>query len=121
MASGGLYTPLVARFVQNSTNFAYEILTMSLSLLKKKIQGSSCPRELSRDLFWTKSKRKFVTFEVLRAYLREFSISFHEILMIARFLRDLAADIKDLPSALLSLETRLKVKILAIFDDFWLF
>ena len=38
--------------------------------------------------------------------------------MIARFHRDLAADIKDLPSALFSLETRLKVKILAIFDVF---
>ena len=41
--------------------------------------------------------------------------------MIARFYRDLVADIKGLPSALFSLETRLKVQILAIFDDFWLF
>ena len=58
-------------------------------------------------------------FEVFRAYLREFSIFFHEIFMVARSHRVLAADIKSLLiSALGSLETRLGVPILAIFDDF---
>ena len=60
--------------------------------------------------------RKFVIFEVFRAYLREFSIFFHEIFMIARSHQVLAADIKSLYiSTLVSLETRLKVPILAIF------
>ena len=49
-------------------------------------------------------------FEVFRAYLREFSIFFREIFMVARSHRVLAADIKSLLiSALVSLETRLKV------------
>ena len=55
-------------------------------------------------------------FEVFRAYLREFLIFFHEIFMVARSHQVLAADIKSLfISALVSLETRLKVPILAIF------
>ena len=58
-------------------------------------------------------------FEVFRAYLREFSIFFHEIFMVERSDRVLAADIKSLLiSFLVSLETMLKVPILAIFDDF---
>ena len=87
----------------------------------KKFQGSICPRELSHDLFSTGGKRKVVIVEVFRSYLREFSIFFHEILVIARFHHDLATDIKGLPSALFSLETRLEVPIFAIYDDFWLF
>ena len=70
----------------------------------------------SGDLFSTGVKRKFAIFEVFRAYLRDFSIFFHEINIIARSFRVLAADIKSLlVSALVSLETRLKVPILAIF------
>ena len=68
----------------------------------------------------------FVTFQKIRhfrptkfrpiRYLKEFSIFFHEILMVARSYRVLAVDIKSLLiSALGSLETRLKVPILAIF------
>ena len=78
--------------------------------------NSRGPRELSRDLFSTGGKRKFAIFEVFRAYLREFSIFFHEIYMVARSCHVLAADIKSvLTSGLISLETRLKVLILAIF------
>ena len=55
-------------------------------------------------------------FEDFRAYLKEFSIFSHEIYMVARSYQILAADIKSLLiSALVSLETRLKVPILAIF------
>ena len=61
-------------------------------------------------------------FEVFRAYLREFFIFFHEIFMVARSHQVLAADIKSLfISALVSLETRLKVPILAIFRRFLAF
>ena len=64
---------------------------------------------LSRDFFSTGGKQKFAIFEVFRAYLREFSIFFHEIYMVARSYQALAADIKSLLiSALVSLETRLK-------------
>ena len=51
-----------------------------------------------------------------RAYLREFLIFFHEIYMVASSYQRLAANIKRLLiSALVSLETRLKVLILDIF------
>ena len=39
-----------------------------------KNQGSSYPRELSRDLFSTGGKRKFAIFEGFRTDLREFNI-----------------------------------------------
>ena len=61
-------------------------------------------------------------FEVFRSYIREFSIFFHEIFMVARSHRVPAADIKSLLiSALGSLATRLKVPILAIFGQFLTF
>ena len=61
-------------------------------------------------------------FEVFRAYLSEFSIFFHEIYMVARSYQVLEVDIKGLlMSALVSLETRLKVPILAIFGRFLAF
>ena len=54
--------------------------------------------------------KNFQFSEVFRAYLREFSIFFHEIYMIARSYQALTADIKSLLiNALVSLETRLKV------------
>ena len=40
-------------------------------------------------------KRKFAIFEIFRAYLREFSIFFHEIYMVAKSYRVLAANIKS--------------------------
>ena len=67
--------------------YAYDFLTMSLKfywLALKKIKGSTCPRELSRDLFSTGGKRIFAIFEVFRAYLGEFSIFFNKIFMVAR-------------------------------------
>ena len=88
-----------------------------LANFKKTIHGFSGSRELSRDLS-TEGKRKFAIFEVFRAYLEEFSIFFRDIYMVARSYQALAADIKSLlVTALVSLETRLKVPILAIFDD----
>ena len=107
-------------FVKNIGElYTYDFLLMLLKfywLTFKKSQSSNLPRELSRDLFSTEGKRKFAIFEVFRAYLREFSIFFHEIYMVARSYQVLAADIKSLLiSALVSLETRLKVPILAIF------
>ena len=95
-------TPSVARFFVKNIGKFYVF--------------SSSPRELSRDLFSTGGKRKFAIFEVFRAYLKEFSILFYEIFMVARYHQVLAADIKGmLISALVSLETRLKVMIFAIF------
>ena len=64
--------------------------------LNKKKQGSSLPRELLRDLFSTGGKRKLAIFEVVTAYLRDFSIFFYEIYMGARSYRLLKADIKCL-------------------------
>ena len=53
----------------------------------------------------------------------KFSIVFrayHEIFMVVRSYRVFVADIKSLLiKAVVGLETRLKVLILAIFDDFW--
>ena len=58
----------------------------------------------------------FAIFEVFRAYLREFSIFFHEIYMVASSYQVLVANIKSLLiTVLVSLETRLKVTIFAIF------
>ena len=42
-----------------------------------------------------KVKRKFAIFEVFRAYIREFSIFFHEIHIVGRSYLILAADIKQ--------------------------
>ena len=100
--------------------YAYDFQTLSLRFysltFRNNCHGSSGPRELSRDLFLTGSKRKFAIFEVFRAYLSEFSIFFLEIYMVANSYQVLAADIKSwLISTLVSLETRLKVPILAIF------
>ena len=99
--------------------YAYDFLPTLLKfywLTLKTIHGSSFSRELSRDLFSTGGKRKFAIFEVFRAYLREFSIFFHEIFMVERYYRVLAADIKiSIVNALLSLETRLKIPILVLF------
>ena len=78
--------------------------------------SSICYKQLSRDLFSTGGKRKFAIFEVFRAYVSEFSIFFHKIYIVARFYQVPAVNIKSLLiSALVSLETRLKVPILAIF------
>ena len=74
---------------------------MLLANSKIKFHGSSGPRELSRDLFSTGGKRKFAIFEVFRAYLKEFSIFFREIYMIARSYQALAADIKSLVISIL--------------------
>ena len=41
-------------------------------------------RVLSRDLFSAGGKRKFVIFDVFRAHIREFSIFFHEIYIVAK-------------------------------------
>ena len=70
---------------------------------------------LSRELFTTGGKRKLSVLEVFRAYLKDFSIFFREIYMVARSFYILAEDIKSLfVSTLVSLETRLKVPISAI-------
>ena len=61
-------------------------------------------------------KRKFAIFEAFGAYLRESLIFFDKIFMVARTHQVLAVDIKNfLVSALVSLETWLKVPIMAIF------
>ena len=85
-----------------------------LAYFKKKFQSSSCPRELLRDIFSTGGKQKFAIFKAFRAYLKEFLIFFHEIFIVARYYQVLVADINSLLiSALVSLEERLKVSILA--------
>ena len=79
--------------------YAYDFLPMLLKfywLTLKKFQGSTFPRDLSRDLFSTGAKRKFSFFEVFRAYLMERSIFFCKIYMVARSYRALAEDIKSL-------------------------
>ena len=54
--------------------------------------------------------------EIFRAYLREFSIFFREIYMVARFYQARSVDIKSLLiSALVSLDMRLKVPIFGNF------
>ena len=60
----------------------------------KNIYGFSGPRELSRDLLSTRGRREFAIFEVFRAYLKEFSIFFHEIYMVARSYQALLAESK---------------------------
>ena len=88
--------------------FAYVTKTLLANFLKR-FQGSSFFPRLSRDLFSTGGKQKFAN-KVIRAYLTEFSIFFHKIFMVARSRGVLAADIKSLlVSALVNLETRLKV------------
>ena len=102
--------------------FVGHVNKVLLAKSQKKLQGSSCPRELSCYLLLTGGKWQFSIFEVFRSYLSEFSIFFHEICIVASSYRLLAASIKILLiSALISLETRLKVQIFAIFDDFWHF
>ena len=129
IASGGWFQPPVARFffsqkyrqIVSVWLFAYGSKIL-LPNFFKKVKGSSFPRKLSRELFSRWGKRKFAILEVFRAYLRKFSIFFHEIFMVARSNRVLAADIKSLLiSTLGSLETRLKVTIFAIFWRFWAF
>ena len=86
---------------------------------KKDFQDFSGPRELSRDLLSTGGKRIFAIFKVFRACLREFSIFFREIYKVARSYQTFATDIKSLLiTALVSMETMLKILIFAIFDDF---
>ena len=131
MASGGWFHPPhppVARFFREKYRhficiWFFDLVTKILfANFYKNFHGSSGPRELSRDLFSTVGKRKFAIFEVFRAHLSEFSILFHEIYMVARSYQVLAADIKRwLISALVGLETRLKVPILAIFWRFMAF
>ena len=58
-----------------------------------------------------------VIFELFKVYLREFSIFVHEIVLVARSYRFLATDIKSLIVG--ALAKRLKIPILAIFDDLW--
>ena len=125
MAYGGMETPPLLEdfFVKKiSKLYAYDSLTLYIKLhwlTFENIQGSGGPIELSGDLFLTRSKRKLV-FVFFRVYFREFSIFFHEIFIVARSYRVLAADIKSLLiSALVSLETRLKVPILALFWRFF--
>ena len=77
--------------------------------------------ELSRDLFLTGGKRKFAIFEVFREYLKEFSIYFLLNLHSSKILSNSCGRHHLLWSGLVSLESRLKVPILAIFDDFWHF
>ena len=123
MASGGGSTALLQDFFVKIIGilYAYDFLTFLLKVYYLTFKTSG-PRELSRDLFSTGGKWKFVIFEVFRAYLREFLIFFHEIFMVARSHQLLAADIKSLfISALVSLETRLKVPTLAIFWRFLMF
>ena len=119
----GIYIPLLQGFfVKNIAKFyVYDFLAVLLKLYWLTFI-SSCPRELSRDLFSIGGKRKFSICEVFRAYFRDFSIFFHEIFMVAGSHRVLASDIKRLlVNALLSIETRLKVPILVILLQFWHF
>ena len=124
MASWWWFHPPVARYFVKDIGklYAYDFLPMLLKfywITFKKIHGSSGPREPSRDLFSTGGKLKFAIFEVFRASLKEFSIFFHEIYMVARSYRVLATDITSLLiRALVSLETRLKIPILTIFWNF---
>ena len=76
----------------------------------KYLQGSGGSREL-------------VVFDVFRPYLKDFSLFFHEIFIDSKILIPvLAAEIKSLiVSVLVTLETRLKVPILPIFDEWWRF
>ena len=125
MESGGCSNPSIARFSHEIYRqilciwFFVYVTKILLANFQKKSKAlaaiGSCHVTSSRQ-------GAFAIFEVLRAYLKEFSIFFREICMIARSYQALAADIKSLViSILVSLETRLKVLILAIFDDFWHF
>ena len=106
------YNPLLQDFfVKISANYMHMIFGHVTKIL---IQGSSYPRELWRDLFSKGVNKKF--------HLREFVIFFREMYMVARSYQALTADIKSLLiNALVSLETRLKVPILAIFWRFLAF
>ena len=111
-------------FVKNiGILYTYDFQTFLLKFYcLKDFHRSSGPRKLSRDFLSTGGKRNFAIFEVFKAYLSEFSIYFHEICMVAKSYQVLAVYIKSLLlSALVSLERRLKVPILAIFDAFWHF
>ena len=98
--------------------YAYDSLTLYIKLhwlTFENIQGSGGPIELSGDLFLTRSKRKLV-FVFLEYISGSFQYFFMKSFMAARFYRVLAADIKSLIiSAIVILQTRQKVLILAIF------
>ena len=64
---------------------------------------------------------KLLILEVFRAYLREFSIFLHAIFFACSILSYLILSKSVVRNALVTLKTRLKVPILAIFDDFWHF
>ena len=123
MASGvgGFITP-VARFFSEKIGilYAYDFWTLVLKfywLTFKKIQGSSCSRELSSDLLLTGVKRKFAIYRFLE-HISEFSIFFYKIFMVARFDRVLATLIRSLLiSALVGLKTRLKAFFEAVRFD----
>ena len=71
--------PLLQDFsVQNIGKFyAFDFLTLLLKFfLLKNFQDSSCPRELSRDLFSTGGKRTFAIFEGLEHILQSFQYFF---------------------------------------------
>ena len=66
--------------------------------------------------------KKFMIFKVFGVYLSEFLIFLHEIFFGSKILPSSCDNIKILiMGALVTLETRLKVSILAIFDGFCLF
>ena len=109
-----MFTPLVERFFREMHQ---QILSIWFLVVLLKFYwlnfSSSCPGELPRDLFSAGGKRKYAIFQVFRAYPRDTSIVSHEIFMVARSHRVLAADIKSLLiSALLSLES-------FFFSEFW--
>ena len=96
----------------------FDLGTKILLANLKKINGSSGPRELSRDLLSTGGERKLSVFEVLE-HISEFSKFSREIYLLSRSYRALAENIKNLLiSALVSVETRLKFPTFAIFGIF---
>ena len=66
--------------------------------------------------------KRSMIFEVFGAYLSELLIFLHEIFFVAISCRVLVINIKSLiVGALVTLETRIKVPILAFFDNFGIF
>ena len=128
MASGGCSNPPVARFFREKNRhficiwFLEFVTKILLANFYKKIQGSSRPKELSRDFFSTGGKWKFAILGVFRAHLRQFSIFFHKFFMVVRSYRLLATHIKSmLISILVGLERRFKVSILPFLTIFAVF
>ena len=99
-------------------NLAFEILLANF----EKFQCSGSHRKLSHDLFLTGVKNNLWFSRFFKHIAESFNSFFMKLVLISRSYRIRTIDIKVLiTSSLVILETRLKVPILVIFDDFWRF